>query len=95
MIDGNITEFIDQLYYGQEIVFSYKGRKYFIQGWWNDDKSETTMVLDDVTEEHEGDYIWEYHASKMSECAKAFLAAPIWDGRDFLQIEKDVLWTDW
>ncbi len=24
MINGNITEFIDQLNYGQEIVFSYK-----------------------------------------------------------------------
>ena len=95
MIDGNITEFIDQLYYGQEIVFSYNERKYFIQGWWDDKNNESIMVLDDVTEEHEGDYIWEYHAPKMSECAEAFLAAPIWAGCNFLQIEKDVIWTDW
>ena len=95
MIDGNITEFIDQLYYGQEIVFFYQNRKYFIQGWWNDDKSEATMVLDDVTEPHMGNYVWECHKQNMIECAEAFLYAPIWNGQDFLQIEKHIIWTDW
>ena len=45
MIDGKITEFIDQLCYGQELVFVYKGKKYFVQGWWNDDRTLATMVL--------------------------------------------------
>ena len=31
MIGGNIRDFTDQLNYGQEIVFSYQGKKYFIQ----------------------------------------------------------------
>ncbi len=95
MIGGSISKFIDQLYFGQEIVFSYNGRKYFIQGWRSDDTEQATMVLDDVTELHEGNYLWEYHAAKMSECAEAFLVAPIWNGKDFLQIENDVVWTDW
>ena len=64
LIDGSLSDFIDHLYYGQEIVFSYNGRKYFIQGWWSDDKSESTMVLDDLSEEHEDDYIWECHAQQ-------------------------------
>ena len=29
MIDGKITEFVDQLYYGQELVFLYKGKKLY------------------------------------------------------------------
>ena len=50
MIDGTINEFIDMLYYGEEIVFTYKNRKYFIQGWYNKKEEKATMVLDDVTE---------------------------------------------
>lgn len=95
MINGNISEFIDQLYFGQEIVFVYRKKKYFIQGWWSDDKAETTMVLTEENDEPFTGYLWEYHAKKMSECAEAFLRAQIWDGKDFLQIEQDVEWADW
>ena len=31
----------------------------------------------------------------MKECADAFLAAPIWDGKEFLQVESEVEWTEW
>lgn len=95
MIDGKMTEFLDQLYYGQEIVFLYKGRKYFIQGWWSEDKSVATMVLEEINDKPFSEYIWEYHADKMSKCAEAFLLAPIWDGKDFQKIEADVTWSDW
>lgn len=95
MIDGNITEFIDQLYYGQELVFLYKNKKYFIQGWWSEDKTEATMVLTDESADDFVGYLWESHDVKMSVCAEAFLVAPIWDEKSFLQIEKDVTWSDW
>lgn len=45
MIDGDLNEFVDQIHYGQEIVLIYEGKKYFIEGWWNNEISETTMVL--------------------------------------------------
>ena len=73
MIDGDITRFIDQLYYGQEIVFLYKGKKYFIQGWYDQDKKTATMVLEDVNEQQFTGYLWECHADKMDQCANAFL----------------------
>ena len=95
MINGTITEFIDQLYYGQEIVFLYHERKYFIQGWWSEDKQATTMVLEDVTDGASEGYLWECHADNMRKCADASLCAPIWAGKDFLQIETDVTWSDW
>lgn len=50
MINGKFTEFIDQLYYGQELVFLFNEKKYFLQGWWNEDRS-TTMVLEDVSDD--------------------------------------------
>ena len=95
MIGGNISEFIDQLYYGQEIVFIYNGKRYFIQGWWSDDKTTATLVLDCPTENQFTHYMWKHHASKMSECVDAFLAAKIWDGKDFLHIQEYVTWSDW
>ena len=48
MKNGNITDFLDHLYLGEEIVFEYEGKKYFIQGWWAEDKSGATIVLDFV-----------------------------------------------
>ena len=34
MINGNAKEFIAGLYYGDERFFTYKGKKYFIQGYY-------------------------------------------------------------
>lgn len=95
MTGGTITEFVDQLYYGQEVVFIYKGNKYFIQGWWSEARDSATMVLEEVLDGPFKGYLWEYHSDKMSVCAEAFLKAPIWEGKDFLQIESDVIWSDW
>lgn len=95
MIDGNIKEFIDQLYFGQELVFIYEGKKYFIQGWWSDDYRETTMQLIEITDDPSSETLWEFHSSKMSSCAEAFLSDPIWNGKDFLKIQENVVWSDW
>lgn len=32
MINGDVKEFIDGLYYGDERFFTFKGCKYFLQG---------------------------------------------------------------
>lgn len=93
MKNGDIKEFLDLLYYGQELLFIFRGQKFFIQGWWKDDKAR--MVLDNVSIEPFSGYVWEYDAPTMKECADAFLAAPIWDGEEFLQVESEVEWTDW
>lgn len=95
MIGGNIRDFTDQLNYGQEIVFSYQGKKYFIQGWWSSENCEASLVLTDESSEEFTGYLWEHHDPSMERCAEAFLTTPIWDGKNFLQIEKEVTWTDW
>ncbi len=94
MIDGNLTEFIDQLYYGYEIVYLYQNKRYFIQGWWNEE-GKAIMVLDDVTELKKKNYLWKHSADNMRECAESFLTAPIWEGKNFLEIQEDVIWSDW
>ena len=95
MIGGNVSEFIDLLYYGQEIVFLFRGKKYFIQGWWDENRDKTTMVLEEIKEDVFDGYLWEYHSTSMKSCAEAFLSAPIWEGKDFLKIEANVTWVDW
>ena len=31
MINGNITEFLDKVYYGEELFFEYQGIDYFLE----------------------------------------------------------------
>ena len=95
MIGGNITEFIDKLYFGQELVFVYKETQYFIQGWWEESNSAAVMVLSEMNSKPFDGYLWEYHSAKMSHCAEAFLSAPIWDGNDFMSIQEEITWTEW
>ena len=94
MINGKVSDFVDQLYYGQELVFLYQGKKYFIQGWWSDDRTIATLVLEEMNNQPFIGYLWEYHADEMNKCVNAFLAVPLWDGKTFLQIENDVTWAD-
>lgn len=92
MINGNITDFIDKLYYGEELLFEYNSKIYFIQGWIKDGKA--CMVLDEQKEEAFEDYLWECKKNSMRDCAEEFLSAKLWENKDFLQIEKEVFWKD-
>ena len=100
MIDGNVNEFIDNLYYGSEMYFVFKDKKYFIQGWYKDgvhhlvldyDYESTAYDLDDLKSTK---YIWEYSSIDSNECVKAFLTAPLWNGKTFYEVEKEITWTD-
>lgn len=93
MKNGCISDFIDQLYYGGELVFEYKGSRYFIQGWTEADRN--IMVLDLVSQEKFKSYLWTHEAQTMKECAESFLDAPLWNGKTFIQIQEDVTWSDW
>jgi hypothetical protein len=95
MINGKVSDFVDQLYYGQELVFLYGGKKYFIQGWWSEDRTIATLVLEEMNTQPFTGYLWEYQAEEMSKCADAFLSVSLWNGKTFLQIENDVTWIDW
>lgn len=92
MIDGNITEFIDKLYYGEELLFEYHNKLYFIQGWIEDGLAY--MVLDEQCNKPFENYLWECKKDSLRECGDSFLDAKLWNDKNFLQIEKDVIWKD-
>ena len=95
MKNGNITEFLDYLDYGQELLFEYKDKKYFVQGWTTGDLSymELNLCCNDI--EGIEERLWEYSATTMKKCAEAFLKLAIFDGKTFMEIENDTTWSDW
>ena len=100
MINGNVNAFIGNLHFGTEMYFIYKGKKYFIQGWVENGIHYLVLDYDYETEIYDPSdsnctgYIWEYSSADSNECVKAFLNAPIWDGKRFCEVEKEIEWTD-
>lgn len=92
MKNGDLSEFLDKLYLGEELLFEYQGLNFFLQGW--SDQSKATMVLDCQATVPFENYIWKCVKTTMRECAEEFLQAPIWSGKSFLQIQRDVFWQD-
>ena len=102
MIDGDVNQFVDNLYYGTEMYFRYKGVTYFIEGWMDEDKNHmlflddylNTLGLNNSDNPSEYKYIWEYKSKDSSECVNAFLNAPLFDGKTFMDVENEITWTD-
>ena len=92
MKNGNLTEFMDKLYCGEELEFEYLGERYFLQGWSEGSKSR--MTLDAINHSPFEKYVWECDCESMRECADAFIQTPIWEGKSFYQIESDITWID-
>ena len=91
MINGDLGVFLDKLNCGEELLLVYEGKKYFVQGWT---KNETKHLECWLYEEADKPYLWVKDSNSMAENAKAFLAAPIWGGKTFLEVEKEIEWVD-
>lgn len=97
MIDGDVKEFVDNLYYGTEMYFLFRGKKYFVQGWYEDGIHHLTLEIEEPYDSKDPlcqGYVWSHESKERGECAQAFLNAPIWDGKKFYEVEKEMTWTD-
>ena len=95
MINGNVNEFVDGLYYGDERWFMFRGVKYFIQGWVKNE--EFTLELEQMEPEpKQNSPLWTKTCSydRKQEIVKDFLSAHIWDGKTFWQAEQEMEWVD-
>ncbi len=95
MINGNVNEFIDGLFYGDERWFIYKNIKYFIQGWVKDGKF--TLILDQMNPDPGTNWcLWEgiRDESKNRDVVNSFLASKLFDGKSFLEVEQEIEWVD-
>lgn len=95
MIDGNVNEFIDKLYYEDHYVI-YNGYKYFFNGCQT--KKDIHGKIKTVTLE-----IYNLSMSKTFfsvtkqsaiDCIEAFEEAPIWNGKTFWEVESNMQWVD-
>jgi hypothetical protein len=92
MINGNAGEFIDRIYTCQDTVFIYNGIKYWFQGYMPSDNTVHMEVFQ--TEPPADGYVWVYDGCSISEGQAAFQKAPIFDGKTFWEVEKEIEWTD-
>lgn len=92
MINGNASEFIDGLYYGDERFFIYSGNKYFLQGYC---ENETFNLELYIIENPDNNFEW--HASSQSkyDLVNKFEKAKIFNGKSFWEVEKEIEWVDW
>lgn len=91
MINGDLKEFVDGLYYGDERAFTYNSQKFFIQGYLTEGKP--TLYLD-RWEPPSSEYIWKMAGNDKKYPVEEFLKAKIFDNKTFYEIEKEVEWVD-
>ena len=92
MINGDVNEFVDRIHYGDELVFLYRGKKYFLQGFLEEDGKCTTYL--DRWEPPSDGYIWVGKGDTKEFPVKDFLNQKLWDGRDFWEAEQEMEWVD-
>ena len=92
MINGNLKEFIDGLYYGDERVFVYHNIKYFIQGFFEEEQYKLMLDIWEPKSSNTS-YIWE-KGDKNGYPVEKFLKEKLFEGKTFLDIEQDIEWVD-
>lgn len=92
MINGNVSEFIDHICYGDELIFIFQGEKYFLQGSREDDGILTLYL--DRWEPPADNYMWVGRGDQQNYPVEAFLSACLWKGKTFWAVEKEIEWVD-
>ena len=92
MINGKTNEFLDNLWVGEEVIFTYNGKKYFAQGYTRDDNISVHEVQ---LWEPEEKLVWRKEGGDASDRMAAFQNEPIFDGKSFWEVEKEIEWVDY
>ena len=91
MINGDVNEFIDGLYYGDERFFIFDGRKYLLQGYFEDEKHILELY---IIEDPNNDFEWRAYSQDKHYPVNEFENAKIFNGKSFWEVEKDIEWVD-
>lgn len=94
MINGDPNEFIEGLYYGDERFYVYKGVKYFLQGYTENDQHVLELYAIEVHSEDD-EFHWSLCSGKHDPYpVKGFEEAKIFDGKSFWEVEDEIEWVD-
>ena len=92
MINGDIKEFLDKLYCGEELLFEYENVEYFLQGWTENNKAH--MVLDRNSNDTFDGYYWECIKDPMKEYAEESVRRQLWNEKTYADIHNSVIWKE-
>ena len=91
MINGDPYEFLDMVYSGQEILYSYNGIRYFYQGYCKNDVFYMEIFKYDFSNEG---FVWKIKTDIDANSIEIFENAPIFEGKTFWEVEKEIEWLD-
>ncbi|MBE6004541.1 MAG: hypothetical protein E7232_10740 [Lachnospiraceae bacterium] len=76
---------------GEELIYTYNGKKYFSQGYTqeNGDYHFELQQWEPI-----GKTLWEIDGYSNKESVNLFLKEPLFDGKTFWEIEKQIEWVD-
>lgn len=88
----SIGDFMNKVYFGDEIEFTIGDTTYFIQGFQKDNKYVLTVdywnKADGTETEH--DYLFSIKCDTPNEILSHFEEAPIFNGKTIYDVEKDI-----
>lgn len=90
MINGNVQDFMSKLMYGEEMWIVYNDKKYFIQGY----VEEEIYYLEISLEYNEDDFYVQFSSEKPNICVEKFISAELFEGKKFWDVEKEIEWVD-
>lgn len=102
MKNGDVNEFVERIHCGDELVFTFNGQKFFLQGadeTWDKRggcvKKWGKLVLAlDRWEPPSDDYVWIGVGDEKRFPVEEFLNARLWDGKSFWEAEHLMEWVD-
>lgn len=87
-----IGDFINKIYCGDELEFIIGETKYFIQGFQEGSKYVLTVDFWNKTDgtEPDHDYLFSIKCDTLQERLSRFEEAPIFNGKNIYDVEKDI-----
>ena len=96
MINGNVNEFIENLYYGSEMNFAYADKQYFIEGLTENNITSLELYQTVPVTTNEGYCVWKDSSNNSQDRVNNFIHAKIFNGKTFWEVEQEIDWLyDW
>lgn len=104
MINGDVTEFVDQIYTGMDLYFLYKNQKFLLEGITIEYPEEGDPIGQKVLKNVQNllrlepvlrrPYWMHVFPEGVGFPAEEFLKAKIFDGKTFWEVQEEIEWID-
>lgn len=94
MINGNIEDFEDKIYYGEDVYLIYNGKRLFVDGWVENDVFTLRMMDYDDIDNEQSIYNFEISDTDKDKVVKEFLNKKIWNNKSFYEEASKIEWSE-